>query len=98
MIFFFVAFLLTTSVRGLRYWWLKPATSKHQSSDVLRWTALKWGLREMFYLFIKKTTIYTMDITIAAILQYCHTSNPGLLEQEPGQGLIVLLYDSFYAG
>ena len=52
----------------------------------------------MFYFVVRKTTIVTTDITIAAILQYCHTSNPGLLEQEPGQGLIVLLYDSFYAG
>ena len=34
-----------------------------------------------------------MNIAIAANLKYFKLSTPGPLEQEPGQGLIVLLYE-----
>ena len=49
---------------------------------------------------VKKTNVVKMNVTDAAILQYYNISNPGLLEQEPGQeqGLIVFLYESFYDG
>ena len=49
---------------------------------------------------LRKTKLFNMNVTNAAILQYYNISNPGLLEQEPGQeqGLTVLLYEYFYAG
>ena len=55
----------------------------------------------LYYLFLsafKKTKSINMNIPIAANLEYFNLSTPGPLEQEPGQGLTVLLYECFYAG
>ena len=52
----------------------------------------------LFLLAFKKTMSKNMNITIAANLKYFNLSTPGSLEQEPGQGLTVLLYEYFYAG
>ena len=39
-----------------------------------------------------------MNITIAANLEYFNLYTPGPLEQEPGQGLTVVVYEYLYAG
>ena len=47
---------------------------------------------------IKKTKSINMNITLAANIKCFNLSTPALLEQEPGQGLTVVLYEYFYAG
>ena len=53
-----------------------------------------------FALGFKKNMLSNINVTNAANSEYCHISNPGLLEQELGQeqDLTVLLYESFYDG
>ena len=61
---------------------------------------LKLKLKCFFYIFYlsRKFRSINMNITIAANLELFNLSTPGQLEKEPGQGLIVFLYDYFYVG
>ena len=52
----------------------------------------------LFVIDFKKINLIDINVTNAANPEYCNISNPGLLEQKPGQehGLTLLLYESFY--
>ena len=52
----------------------------------------------LLLLAFKKTKSINIIITVAANFEYFNLFTPELLEQEPGQGLTVVLYEYFYAG
>ena len=52
----------------------------------------------VFVLEFNTNTSTNINVTNTAYPAFCNISNPGPLEQKPGQeqGLTVLLYESFY--
>ena len=52
----------------------------------------------VFVLEFKTNMFNNINVTNAANPTFCHTSNPGLVEQKPGleQFFTVLPYESFY--